>query len=165
MNKKYKYIYNRVKNIIICLLLSAMAVNVSAKKLQPFVFTSGAYIRVGVGYYADVNIGAGYTFPFRLSVGGELTTWSMFCGKGIVADIRYRFLNKQFSPFISAKAGYALLGQTYDYKTYSGFIYSSMAGLSWRWLDVGAGVAYDSFYGVYPMANISYTFIIKKKEK
>lgn len=154
-----------MKNIIVCLLIVTSALNASAKKLQPFAFTFGSYIRIGVGYYADVNIGAGYTFPFRLSVGGELTTWSSFCGKGGTVDIRYRFLNKQFSPFISAKAGYALLGQTYDYKNYSGFIYSAMAGVSWRWLDVGAGVAYDNFYGVYPMVNISYTFIIKKNEK
>lgn len=142
-----------------------MAVNVSAKKLQPFAFISGPYIRIGAGYYAYVNVGAGYAFPFRLTVGGEVTAWSMFCGVGGVVDLRYRFLNKQFSPFISAKIGYGLLGKTIDCKNYSNFLSSAMCGLSWRWLDAGAGVAYDNFYGVYPMVNISYTFIIKKKEK
>lgn len=145
------------------MILLASILNLSAQKLKPYEFQSGPYIRVGAGYYADVNVGAGYTFPFRLSVGGEVTTWSMFCGVGAMADVRYRFLDNQFSPFADVKLGYGLLGKNYECENLYGFMFSTMGGLSWRCLDIGLGIGVDDFYKVSPIANISYTFILKRK--
>lgn len=124
---------------------------------------SGPYIRVGAGYYADVNIGAGYLFKSGLSVGAEATTWSQFCGVGGDVDARYRFTNKGFSPFVDVKIGYGLLGRTYENQNYYNFFTSGMAGLSWRHWDFGAGVAFDRFYKAYPVVNLSYTFVLGKK--
>ncbi len=148
------------KVIIASLVLFAFATNINA---QSFTLKSGPYIRVGAGYYADINLGAGYTFPFRLSVGAEATTWSMFCGFGGDVDLRYRFLDKQFSPFIDAKIGYGLLGKTREYQNYYDLFYSAMVGVSWRQLDLGVGVAYDCYYKACPVANLSYTFVFGKK--
>lgn len=133
-----------------------------AQRLKEFEFHSGPYIRVGAGYFADLNVGAGYTFPFRLSLGAEVTTWSMFCGVGAMVDARYRFIDNQFSPFVDAKSGFGLLGKTYDNRTYSGFMTSVMGGLSWRGLDLGIGAGYDEFYGFSPVVNLSYTYVFKR---
>lgn len=145
------------------MILLASILNLNAQKLKEFEFQSGLYIRVGAGYFADVNVGAGYTFPFRLSVGAEVTTWSMFCGIGGMVDVRYRFIDNQFSPFADVKLGYGLLGKTYENENFNGFMFSTMGGLSWRWLDIGLGIGVDGFYSIFPMANISYTFILKKR--
>lgn len=144
---------NIIKAFCVFAALVAISINLSAQN-------SGPYIRVGAGYYADINIGAGYLFPSGLSIGAEATTWSQFCGIGGDVDARYRLTNKDFSPIVDIKAGYGLLGKTIENQNYWDFFTSAMAGLSWRHWDLGAGIAYDKYYKAYPVVNLSYTFIL-----
>jgi|GEM_PF-4866084 hypothetical protein len=147
---------NIIKAFVLSATLAVASINLNAQN-------SGAYIRVGAGYYADINVGAGYMFRNGLSLGAEATTWSMFCGIGGALDARYRFTPKDFSPFVDVKLGYGLLGVDYEYENYYNCFTSAMAGISWRRWDLGAGIAYDRFYKSYPVVNLSYTFLLGKK--
>ena len=149
---------NIIKAFVLSATLAVASINLNAQN-------SGAYIRVGAGYYADINVGAGYMFRNGLSLGAEATTWSMFCGIGGDVDVRYHFTDKELSPFVDLKVGYGLLGVNCEYEHYYNYFTSAMAGLSWRHLDLGVGVAYDRFYKAYPVVNLSYTFVLGKKKQ
>ncbi|MCQ2958829.1 MAG: hypothetical protein MJ198_01390 [Bacteroidales bacterium] len=125
--------------------------------------TQGYYIRVGAGIPVNLNLGFGYNFTSKLSLGIEATTVTSMYGIAGAIDTRYYFIDKNYSPFIDLSAGYGKLGQTLEYENYWDCTFRTLVGISLYKFDLGTGITYDTWNNLWPMAYVSYSFQLPKK--
>lgn len=156
----------KVKSCMKSIALSVMAVLCMAIPSHPasaanaggFSRENGVIARIGTGgYLENLDIGVGYRFNPHFTLAMEAYSYfgiTTFTG---VIDARYHILDKPFSPFVAAKAGYGKLGMTIEYWTYRNVLGSLTAGLGWRGFDLGAGIIYDPFHKMQFTTNISWT--------
>lgn len=131
----------------------------------PVVCFAGEHFgRISAGYYNTFGVAAGYSFSDNFSLGVEASAWSDFCGLIGGVDARYRFSDWTVKPFADVMVGYGMLGKTLEYEDYYDFAFRAMPGVSWKRFDLGVGVAYDSFYKLYPVATLSFNFSFCKKK-
>lgn len=119
----------------------------------------------GYGVRAEVTVPDGANVAFvnqlspRLALGAEAAAISQMTGWAVMADARYYFQDKAFTPFVNLSAGYGLIGKNINYDNVYGLTAGASAGLSWHRLDLGVGVTYDDWSKVKPAVSLSYTLL------
>lgn len=149
-----------MKNKLLAASLAILAMaTFPAKAEGPDTFSrgSGVTARIGAGAPANFNLGLGYQFGPHLSLTGEAFSYSGLTTMTGTVDARYYVYDRCFTPFLEVRAGYGVLGTTYENKKYCDALGSMSAGLSWRRFDLGAGVIFDSFHKAEFTAGISWT--------
>lgn len=135
----------------------------------------GFDIRLGVGLFPSASLGFEYYLSNKFSFGLEAGLFNGieddfldFDQFGGAFDGRYYFSEKPFSFFVDLKLGmHGYRKWSYDdddYKTSLNFFVAPSVGVSYRYLDINAGVAYGFGYEeVIPTIGINYNLQLKKK--
>lgn len=146
--------------IVAAAILLGCTVSAMAAERTDYSRGKGALVRIGAGAPANAEFGFGYQLNPHCSLAAEAYSfWGLTTFTGAL-DARYYFMDQAFTPFVGAKAGYGLLGKTMSYRDCYDFMGTALAGLSWRGLDLGAGVIYDPFHGAQFTASLNWNIRI-----
>lgn len=148
------------KITILCLCLFSAVSSASARMSSVYSRGSGYGVRAEITVPDGANVALVRQLSPRVVLGVEAAVISQMSGWAAMADARYYFQDKAFTPFADLRAGYGLIGKTIDDKDVYGLTGGATVGLSWRRLDLGFGVTYDEWSKVKPAISLSYTLML-----
>lgn len=146
-----------MKKIITIIVVILATVCMAAASNKDYQRRQGVIARVGIEDPAGFNVGVGYQFNPHFALTAEAYSFSGLTSMSGSVDARYYFLDRTFTPYVNAKAGYGILGKNLENQNDNGFIGIAGAGLSWKGFDFGVGGMYDRFHKIGCSVNVSWT--------
>lgn len=147
---------------IAAILLATLTTSSHAADNSGWARRQGPVARIGIGTPASFELGAGYQFSPNFVLTVDAFSYSGLTAMSGIADARYYFLDKDFTPFIDMKAGYGVLGKNLENQSVFGAVEALSAGVSWKALDLSAGFIHDSFHGIEYSLNLTWTIRFRR---